>query len=203
MASLGANLNEKVKALGIRVYETESSIQQVSARVRANEDRLRALDGIEHAVRGINERLYAAEKALQMGAPGPMDSGKASAVAEAIAALEGNVNKLSMKVSALGNLGDRTDAIAAVVSDLELNVNKLVDQVAAAQFSLDGLRTRMAAAEAAQSGFATWDELGEVQSQVDTLTGELAKARNAANTNFLIAVLGVLAGVGALALTLL
>jgi len=203
VASLGASLNEKVKALGIRVYETESSIQQVSARIRANEDRLRSLDGIEDAVRDINERLYATEKALEMGAPGPIDADSAATVAAAVAELEGKINKLSMQVSVLKGGKEQIDTLTVQLSDIQAAVGGISDRVDGVAFSVDGLRTRMASAEAAQASFATWDELGQVQSQVDTLTSELKKARGAASTNFLIGMLGVLAGVGALALTLL
>ncbi|HEY5596384.1 MAG TPA: hypothetical protein VIL47_03890 [Candidatus Bipolaricaulota bacterium] len=195
VASLGASLSEKVKALGIRVYDTESSIQQLSARVKANEDRLRALDGIEDAVRGINERVYAIEKALDKGAivsAGASDSDLAD-----------KVNALYMQVQALKGMKDQVDSLTANVSGYGSQIQSVADGLSGVEFSLDGLRTRLAVAEAAQVDFVTVEKLEEVQSEMTKLSDELQKARSASNTNFLVAILGVLAGIGALSMVLL
>jgi len=195
VASLGASLSEKVKALGIRVYDTESSIQQLSARVKANEDRLRALDGIEDAVRGINERVYAIEKALDKGAivsAGASDSDLAD-----------KVNALYMQVQALKSMKDQVDSLTANVSGYGSQIQSVADGLSGVEFSLDGLRTRLAVAEAAQVDFVTVEKLEEVQSEMTKLSDELQKARSASNTNFLVAILGVLAGIGALSMVLL
>lgn len=195
VASLGASLSEKVKALGIRVYDTESSIQQLSARVKANEDRLRALDGIEDAVRSINERVYAIEKALDKGAivsAGASDSDLAD-----------KVNALYMQVQSLKGMKDQVDSLTANVSGYGSQIQSVADGLSGVEYSLDGLRTRLAAAEAAQIDFVTVEKLEEVQSEMTKLSDELQKARSASNTNFLIAILGVLAGIGALSMVLL
>lgn len=207
VASVSASLNEKIKALGIRVYDTESSIQQLSARIRSNEDRLRALDGIEGNVRSLNERLYAVEKKLEMGAPGPDDMDEGGTVSEeminALAELDSKINMLSMKVQGLQGTQDTVDALAGSLFDLEAQVVSIGESVGSVEFSLSGISSRLANVEAMQSTFATFDELGEVQSQVDSLNAELQKARSASSTNFLIGILALLSGVGALALVLL
>lgn len=196
VASLGASLSEKVKALGIRVYDTESSIQQLSARVKANEDRLRALDGIDDAVRSINERVYAIEKALDKGAivhaGGTPDSD-----------LSDKVNTLYMQVQSLKGVKDQVDSVAARVNGYDGTIQSISDNLSGLSYSLDGLRTRLAAAEAAQIDFVTVEKLEEVQSEMTKLNDELQKARSASNTNFLVAILGVLAGIGALSMVLL
>jgi len=204
VASLGASIGEKVKALGIRVYDSESSIQQLSARTKANEDRLRQLDGIEDAVRSLNERVYTVEKALKQGAPvaGP-DTGAGADVADAVAKLKDKISLLSVQVQGLKGVRDQTTALGGQVADLDAQVSALGDTLNGTAAALGTLQGRIATAEAQQANFATLDALGELQSQVSTLNGELQKANSASNTNFVVGLLGVLTGVGALGLLLL
>jgi len=209
VASVSASLNEKIKALGIRVYDTESSIQQLSARLKSNEDRLRDLDGIDDYVRSLNERLYSVEKKLEMGAPGPDDMGNndggtvSDEVIEMIAELDGKVGMLSVKLQGLQGTQDSVDVMIGQLFDVEAQVAAIGDSIGNVEFSLSGLNSRLGSLEATQTTFATFDELGEVQSQVDSLNAELQKARSASSTNFLIGILALLSGVGALALVLL
>jgi len=175
VASLGASLNEKIKALGIRVYEMESSVQQLSARVRANEDRLRSLDGIEHDVRSLNERLYNVEKALERGAAMGASGAEGAGLADALQTLQEDVEMLKAQIgdgASLATLSNTIDSFRIRLSSIEIN-------------------------------YATQEDVFDVQSQVDVLTAELQKVRNASSTNFMIGVLGVLAGIGAIALVFL
>jgi hypothetical protein len=208
VASLGASMNEKVKALGIRVYEAESSVQQISARVKSNEDRLRYLDGIEHEVRSINERLYGVEKSLEMGAPGPVMEQQSEGIneetANALTDLDSRVNSLSFTMKSL------KDAFALIEShvvllethafDDEAEFAALSEAMSALQFSIDSARSRIGGIEAMLPTYAAQEDVTEMQSQIDVLSVELQKVRNSANTNFVVGVLGVLAGIGALAL---
>lgn len=190
VASLGASLSEKLKALGVRVYDSESSIQQLSARIKANEDRRRALIGIEDTVRGINERVYSLEEALEHGAATTsMTMDESAGVSAIIATLEDKVSVVSFQIQSLKGLKAETGELSVLLAEISNSTNSL--------------RSRVAAAEAAQVNFATFDEVGELQSQISTLNGELQKARSASSTNFLVGLLGVLTGVGALSLLLL
>lgn len=204
VASLGASIGEKVKALGIRVYDSESSIQQLSARTKANEDRLRQLDGIEDAVRSLNERVYTVEKALEQGASvASTDAGAGADVADAVAKLKDKVSLLSVQVQGLKGVRDQTTVLGGQVADLDAQVGALGDTLKGTAAALSTLQGRVATAEAQQANFATLDSLGELQSQVSTLNGELQKARSSSNTNFVVGLLGVLTGVAALGLLLL
>lgn len=202
VASLGASLSEKLKALGVRVYDSESSIQQLSARIKANEDRNRALSGIEDTVRDLNERVYSLEKALAQGASTPtMD--ESVGISASVAALEDKVSMVSRQVQSLKGLKDETGALSVQLMDVDGKLQAISGLLADVTSSMSSLQSRITAAETAQANFATFDEVGELQSQLSTLNGELQKARSASSTNFLVGLLGVLTGVGALSLLLL
>ncbi len=199
VSSLGSSLSEKIKALGVRVYDAESSIQQLSARIKSNEDRLRELDGVDGKVRELNERLYKVEKALQSGAS--LDAVQSDA--EAMAKLDERISSLSMSVSALKSQVSDLSGMGGRVDELNAQLTEVADGLSSVQFTVDSLRGRVSQVETAQADFATFEELGELRSQVDSMAEELTQTRNSANTNFLIGIIGVLAGIGAMGLVLL
>jgi len=199
ISSLGSSLSEKIKALGVRVYDAESSIQQLSARIKSNEDRLRELDGVDGKVRELNERLYKVEKALQSGAS--LESVQSDA--ETLSKLEDRINSLSMSVSAVKSQVSDLGDVGTQVEEVNVRLTEVADGLSSVQFTVDSLRGRVSQVETAQADFATFEELGELRSQVDAMAEELTQTRSATSTNFLIGIIGVLAGIGAMGLVLL
>jgi len=163
---VAASFGQKFSVLQGRVFDLETTVQGLDARLKAVEGKVRQLLALEAQLKKLEERVKALEQQL---AQRPPDAKKAAQMLQEIAALTDRLKALEEAVS---TFGDRIDRNRSRIASLEMTKAETEE--------LDMLRTQVV----------------ELEHQ---LRVELEKVKSQASTNLVIASLGLVAGLVALA----
>lgn len=189
---LAASTNEKLGALQGRVFDLETSVQGLDARLKTVEGKIRDLFALEDRVKqlekGLVELQVRVEQLAQMPGRAPRDG------AELLPKIEQKIEALRMELTGkLFELSDRIEALQASLASMQTQVEELSGQVGRN-------RSRITSLEVEKAGTEEVDALRAKMAQMEQeLQAQLQEVQAKAQTNMILAGLGIAVGLAALA----
>lgn len=182
---VAASTGEKIKVLQGRVFDLETTVDALDARLQSVEGKVRELLDLKKQVMKLQDQVDRLQGRMDKLAEMP-------AGPEATAKLIDRIEGLRMQLSAqISDLSDRISALEKTVSSLPIEE---------LQSRIDRNSSRISALEA---GTVTPEDVDVLRARIaqleQQLKGEVEGVKSQTNTNMVIATLGLLAGLAALA----